>query len=197
MLRKPLYGSRLKEVSRSSGSHTFYIVKTACAFQRHTMSEVIPFSELVSWRNELAETDSPLVVTNGCFDLLHVGHVQYLQQAAALGASLLVGINNDAGVKELKGDSRPLNPDTERAAVLSALRCVRGVCIFPGSRAVDFLHLARPEIYAKGGDYTIDDLYPPEREVLEACGSQIELVSLVPGKSTTNLVEKISQSEVS
>jgi len=172
----------------------FYIVKTGHSFQRHKMSEVIPFSELTAWRNRLSDQESPLVVTNGCFDLLHVGHVKYLEQAVNLGNSLLVGINDDAGVRELKGELRPLNSDMDRALVLAALRCVRAVCIFPGSRAVDFLHLARPEIYAKGGDYSLDELYPPEREVLEAAGSKIELLSLIPGKSTTSLVEKISES---
>ncbi|MEM6886074.1 MAG: adenylyltransferase/cytidyltransferase family protein, partial [Verrucomicrobiota bacterium] len=82
---------------------TFYIVKSDLPFQRHGMSEVIPFSDLVSWRDSLTAEVCPLVVTNGCFDLLHVGHVQYLEQAASLGASLLVGINDDAGVRELKG----------------------------------------------------------------------------------------------
>ncbi|MEM1158584.1 MAG: adenylyltransferase/cytidyltransferase family protein [Verrucomicrobiota bacterium] len=158
------------------------------------MSEVIPFSEILRWRETLTAQDSPLVVTNGCFDLLHAGHVQYLQQAASLGASLLVGINDDVGVRELKGVSRPLNSDTDRALVLSALRCVRAVCIFPGSRAVDFLDLVRPEIYVKGGDYTLDDLYQPERRVLEAAGSRIKLLPLVPGKSTSGLVERISES---
>ncbi len=158
------------------------------------MSEIVPFSELATWRANLCAEQCPLVVTNGCFDLLHVGHVRYLQQAAMLGTSLLIGINDDAGVRQLKGESRPLNQELERAEVLAALRCVRAVCIFPGERAVEFLKLAQPDIYAKGGDYTIDELYPPEREVLEAAGSRIELLSLVPGKSTTNLVEKISHS---
>jgi len=156
------------------------------------MSLVIPYSELARWRATISDREQPLVVTNGCFDLLHVGHVRYLEQAASLGASLLVGINDDAGVRELKGSSRPLNSDQERAEVLAALRCVAAVCIFPGSRAIDFLQQSQPEIYVKGGDYTLDDLYPPERTVLENLGSQIELLPLVPGKSTSNLVEKIS-----
>lgn len=157
------------------------------------MAEIIPFQELQTWRAKLSDKHRPLVVTNGCFDILHVGHVRYLRQAAALGSSLLVGLNDDAGVRELKGASRPLNQAQDRAEVLAALACVNAVCIFPGSRAVDFLRQARPHIYAKGGDYTLDALYPPEREVLEAAGSRIELLSLIPGKSTTLLVEKISE----
>jgi rfaE bifunctional protein nucleotidyltransferase chain/domain len=193
MLREDGFGSRLKLAWESALWFAFYIVKTVSSFQRQCMSDVIPFSELANWREKLPAEQQPLVVTNGCFDLLHVGHVRYLQQAAALGSKLLIGINDDAGVKELKGETRPLNPQSDRAEVLSALRCVSAVCIFPGTRATEFLKLARPDIYAKGGDYTIDELYPPEREVLEAAGSRIELLSLVEGKSTTHLVNKMSQ----
>jgi len=157
------------------------------------MSEVIFYSELFSWREQLSVHESPLVVTNGCFDVLHVGHIRYLEQAASLGTSLVIGINDDDGVKELKGNSRPLNSSADRAEVLASLRCVRAVCIFPGARAVNFLKTSRPEVYAKGGDYTIETLHAPEREVLQAAGSDIRLLSLVPGKSTTHLIEKISQ----
>ena len=194
MLGQCAIGSRLNLIIDSTEEPIFYIVKNVLSFQRHGMSLVIPFSELASWRESLSDQHRPLVVTNGCFDLLHVGHVRYLEQAASLGACLLIGINDDAGVRELKGDSRPLNADKDRAEVLAALRCVGAVCIFPGSRAVDFLQLVQPDIYVKGGDYTLDDLYPPERTVLEAVGSQIELLPLVPGKSTSNLVERMSES---
>ncbi|MGF1679164.1 MAG: adenylyltransferase/cytidyltransferase family protein [Candidatus Methylacidiphilales bacterium] len=158
------------------------------------MARVLPIEHLSSWRMSLPENQRPLVVTNGCFDLLHVGHVRYLNQAAALGNSLLVGINDDAGVRELKGTARPLNKAEDRAEVLAALSCVRAVCIFPGHRAMDFLRTARPDIYAKGGDYTEDSLFPPEREILEQCGSRIELLGLVPGKSTTDLARQILSS---
>jgi len=154
------------------------------------MTGSISFDQLARWRDELDSGDQPLVVTNGCFDLLHVGHVRYLRQAAELGATLLVGINDDAGIRELKGPQRPLNCAEDREEVLLALECVSAVCIFPGSRATDFLKRARPDIYAKGGDYTIEDLYGPEREVLEAVGADIRILPLVPGKSTTSLIEK-------
>ena len=158
------------------------------------MSEIISMQEIDAWKDTLSEEERPLVVTNGCFDLLHVGHVRYLTQAAALGTSLLVGINDDAGVKELKGPERPLNTEIDRAEVLAGLRCVRAVCIFPGTRATEFLKMAKPDIYAKGGDYTVDSLYPPEREALETNGSQIHILTLVPGRSTTNLINKMSAS---
>lgn len=154
------------------------------------MNGAISFAQLTRWRDELDSTAHPLVVTNGCFDLLHVGHVRYLRQAAELGKTLLVGINDDVGIRELKGPQRPLNSAGDRQEVLLALEFVSAVCIFPGSRATNFLKAARPDIYAKGGDYTVGDLYAPEREVLEAADAEIRILPLVPGKSTTSLIEK-------
>lgn len=154
------------------------------------MRGIISFEQLAKWREALESPTQPLVVTNGCFDLLHVGHVRYLRQAADLGKTLLVGINDDAGVRELKGPQRPLNSAEDRQEVLLALEAVAAVCIFPGARATAFLEAARPDIYVKGGDYTVDNLYAPEREVLEAAGSEIRILPLVAGKSTTSLIEK-------
>lgn len=152
---------------------------------------ILDFNSLEIWRRQ---APSPLVVTNGCFDLLHAGHVRYLQAARALGAALLVGINDDAGVTALKGPTRPLNPAADRAEVLAALACVSAVCIFPGPRATEFLRRARPDIYAKGGDYTPETLDRQEKAVLEACGARIEILPLLPGRSTTALTRKISAS---
>ena len=133
-----------------------------------------------------------LVFTNGCFDLLHAGHVRYLQQARALGDALVVGLNGDASVRELKGEGRPLNGQDDRAEVLAALGCVDFVVIFEGKRATGLLRTVRPHVYAKGGDYTPDSLDAGERGALGECGADIRILPLVPGRSTTALVGKMA-----
>jgi rfaE bifunctional protein nucleotidyltransferase chain/domain len=133
-----------------------------------------------------------LVFTNGCFDLLHAGHVRYLQQARALGDALVVGLNSDRSVRELKGKGRPLNVQDDRAEVLAALGCVDYVVIFDGKRATELLRAVRPHIYAKGGDYTPDSLDAEERGALEASGAEIKILQLVPGRSTTALLGKMA-----
>ncbi|MGA2801891.1 MAG: D-glycero-beta-D-manno-heptose 1-phosphate adenylyltransferase [Verrucomicrobiota bacterium] len=134
-----------------------------------------------------------LVVTNGCFDVLHLGHVAYLESARNLGDALLVGVNGDNSARELKGAGRPVNSENDRAAVLAALASVDGVCIFADKTATKFLSAAKPDIYVKGGDYTLDTLNQEERHVVESAGGKIVIFPLVPGKSTTALLEKISR----
>lgn len=142
------------------------------------------------WRDELAAAGKKLVFTNGCFDLLHVGHVRYLQAARALGDALLVAVNGDASVRALKGPARPINSEDDRAEVLAALACVDGVALFHTERVTDVARIVRPHIYAKGGDYTVASLDAGEREALESAGAEIRILPLVPGKSTTNIIEK-------
>ncbi len=134
-----------------------------------------------------------LVVTNGCFDILHLGHVTYLENARKHGDALLVGVNGDAGVQELKGPTRPVNSETDRASVLAALESISGVCIFPGKTATDFLTAAQPDIYVKGGDYSLETLNPDERRAVMAAAAKIVFIPFVPGKSTSGLLEKISR----
>lgn len=134
-----------------------------------------------------------LVVTNGCFDVLHLGHVTYLESARNIGDALLVGVNGDNSAQALKGAGRPVNSENDRAAVLAALGSVDGVCIFAEKTAVRFLERAQPDIYVKGGDYTLETLNQEERRVVEQAGGKITIIPLVPGKSTTALLEKISQ----
>jgi D-beta-D-heptose 7-phosphate kinase/D-beta-D-heptose 1-phosphate adenosyltransferase len=153
--------------------------------------KLLTWETLPAWRAALQAAGRKLVVTNGCFDLLHAGHVVYLEQARNLGDALLVGLNSDASVRALKGSGRPLNSEMDRAMVLAALQCVDAVCLFSETRATRFLALARPDIYAKGGDYTLATLAPEERQAVEITGGQIVLIAPVPGKSTTTLVEKI------
>lgn len=134
-----------------------------------------------------------LVVTNGCFDVLHLGHVTYLEAARNLGDALLVGVNSDAAVRALKGASRPVNHEYDRALVLAALGSVAGVCLFTEPTATQFLKIAQPDIYVKGGDYTLETLNQEERQAVERNGGEIVILPLVPGKSTTALLKKISQ----
>jgi len=156
-------------------------------------ARILSSAELSAERDRLASEGRRLVFTNGCFDLLHVGHVRYLQGARALGDALAVGVNGDASVRALKGPDRPLNREEDRAEVLAALGCVDYVVIFPGVRATALIAEIRPMIYAKGGDYTLDSLDPGERAALAACEAEIHLVPLVPGRSTTALVERMTR----
>ncbi len=154
--------------------------------------KVLSFEELAAWRDALRRGGRKLVVTNGCFDLLHVGHVTYLQTARRLGDALLVGVNGDASVRTLKGAGRPLNSEHDRAFVLAALRCVDAVCVFPEVRAVHLLQAAQPDVYVKGGDYTLDTLDQEERRAVESGGGRIEIIPFVPGKSTTGLIQRMA-----
>ena len=156
-------------------------------------SKIVDWNQLPAWRKALRASGKKLVATNGCFDILHLGHVTYLETARNHGDALLVGINADASVRELKGPGRPVNSETDRAGVLAALESIDGVCIFNDKRATHFLTAAQPDIYVKGGDYTLETLDQDERRAVESAGGRIVLISFVPGKSTTGLIEKISR----
>lgn len=134
-----------------------------------------------------------LVVTNGCFDILHAGHVTYLAAARALGDGLLVGLNSDASVRQLKGAGRPVNSEQDRATVIAALEAVDGVCVFEEVDALRFLAEVKPDIYAKGGDYTLDTINQPERRLIENAGGKVVILPGVPGRSTSNVLQKIAK----
>ena len=155
------------------------------------MNKFIPLEEIPAWRDQLREAGKKLVVTNGVFDLMHRGHAEYLAQAAALGDVLLVLVNDDASVTALKGPTRPIQTQDDRAAMLAALECVGAVTVFKGPVAADALRLAAPDVYVKGGDYTPETLNRDEFSALQACGSQIKILPLVPGCSTSNIVKRI------
>jgi rfaE bifunctional protein nucleotidyltransferase chain/domain len=155
--------------------------------------KIIPWEQLAAWRKALRAQGRKLVVTNGCFDLLHRGHVAYLEAARALGDALLVGINSDASVRGLKGPERPVNSEADRAAVVAALQSVDAVCIFTDRTALRFLSTVQPDLYAKGGDYTIDTINQEERQLIEELGGQVAIVPGVPGQSTSALLEKIAK----
>ena len=130
-----------------------------------------------------------MVLTNGCFDLLHRGHVRYLSAAAELGDLLVVGVNSDRSVRQLKDPDRPLVPEDQRAEVLAALVCVDYVTIFDEPTAIELVQAVRPDVYVKGGDYA--GRLPPEAPVVEALGGEFRLVELDPGLSTSDLVRRI------
>ena len=150
--------------------------------------KIVTAAELARVRDTLAAGGKKLVFTNGCFDLLHVGHVRYLQAARALGDALVVAVNGDDSVRALKGPTRPVNPEDDRAEVLAALGCVDYVVIFPEVRVTNVLRAVRPHIYAKGGDYTPETLDKGERAAIDEAGAEIRILPLVPGRSTTNIL---------
>jgi rfaE bifunctional protein nucleotidyltransferase chain/domain len=156
-----------------------------------TAPKLLTLETLPAWRTAQRAAGRRVVVTNGVFDLLHVGHVTYLETARSLGDLLLIGVNGDDSVRQLKGPTRPLNPEADRSRILAALACVDAVCIFPEMRAVNFLKVAQPDIYVKGGDYTLDTIDQNERSAVESAGGRIEFIRFVEGKSTTRLVEKM------
>jgi D-glycero-beta-D-manno-heptose 1-phosphate adenylyltransferase len=155
--------------------------------------KIVAWDDLPKWRSEMRQSGRKLVVTNGCFDLLHSGHVTYLEDARNRGDALLIGLNGDDAVSKLKGEGRPINNEHDRAAVLAALQSVDGVCIFAEPTATRFLTQAQPDIYVKGGDYTLDTLNKDERAAVEKKGGKIVIIPFVPGKSTTATLAKIAR----
>lgn len=160
-------------------------------------SKLIQRQALPEWRERIRAEGRKLVVTNGCFDILHRGHVEYLAAARQQGDLLLVGLNSDASVRVLKGPERPLNTEEDRAVVLAALESVSAVCVFSEKSAAAFLAAARPDVYVKGGDYTLDTLNQEERLLVERAGGKIVILPLVPGKSTTALLNRTRRKDPS
>jgi len=133
--------------------------------------------------------DNKIVFTNGCFDIIHAGHVRYLTAAKNFGDVLIVGLNSDSSVRQLKGASRPINNQADRAEVLLALKPVDYVIIFDELTAENLIAQVKPDIYVKGGDYTLETL--PEAKIVQSYGGRVEFVNLVAGKSTSNIIKKI------
>ncbi|MDP9291517.1 MAG: adenylyltransferase/cytidyltransferase family protein [Verrucomicrobiota bacterium] len=145
-----------------------------------------------SVRNQLDRENLKLVFTNGCFDILHAGHVRYLEAARSLGDALVVAVNGDESVRALKGEGRPLNSEDDRAEVICALGCVDYALIFPDVRVTKILRTLRPHVYVKGGDYTPETLNAEERAAIEETGSEIKIVPLLPGRSTSGIIRKLN-----
>lgn len=152
---------------------------------------------LVELRAAWVAEGRTVVLTNGAFDLLHAGHVTYLQAARAMGDVLIVGLNSDASVRAYKGPTRPIVPQAQRAMLLRALRCVEYVTIFETPTATPLVTALRPDVYVKGGDYAHPAGGPgtflPEAAAVLACGGRVELIDYLPGLSTSALLERIRQ----
>jgi rfaE bifunctional protein nucleotidyltransferase chain/domain len=156
--------------------------------------KIVELEELSDRCEKLRSAGKKIVATNGCFDLLHVGHVRYLQAARALGDLLVVGLNGDGSIHELKGAGRPITTQSDRAEILAALACVDLVTIFPEIRATRFLAAVRPAVYVKGGDYTSETLDEEERATLKEIEAAIRLITFETGYSTSGLIEQICKS---
>ncbi len=153
-------------------------------------AKVMTLEQAVDARLKLAAAGRKLALTNGCFDLLHRGHAEYLMQARALADRLFVLINSDESVRALKGPTRPVNLEADRAFLLACLEFVDGVVVFRSSRCDRELAVLKPDVYVKGGDYTVESLDPAERAALLGAGSEIRFIPFVPGYSTTGTLKK-------
>ena len=156
--------------------------------------KIVQLEELSTRCEKLRSAGKKIVATNGCFDLLHVGHVRYLQAARALGDLLVVGLNGDRSVHELKGAGRPIATQNDRAEILAAIECVDLVTIFPEIRASKFLAAVRPAVYVKGGDYTPRTLDEEELTILKEIDAAIHLIPFETGYSTSGMIEQICKS---
>lgn len=150
-------------------------------------SKIMSINSVEKFRNMYS--NKKIVFTNGCFDILHVGHIRYLQEAAKLGDILIVGLNSDASVKRLKGEERPINQEADRAELLAALKCVSYVVIFEEDTPYNLISKLKPDVLVKGGDYKPEEVVG--KDIVEAGGGQLKLISFVEGKSTTNIINKM------
>ena len=151
---------------------------------------LIPAERIEDFCAALREAGQRVVFTNGCFDILHAGHVRYLSEARAQGDCLVLGLNSDESVKRLKGPARPINSELDRAEVVGALKAVDYVVLFGEQTAENLIAKVRPAVYVKGGDYTLDTL--PEAKIVQSYGGRVHFVQMVEGRSTTNVIKKIA-----
>jgi rfaE bifunctional protein nucleotidyltransferase chain/domain len=151
-----------------------------------------PLDELVRERETLRAEGARVVMTNGCFDLLHAGHLYFLQNARRLGDRLFIALNSDRSVRALKGPLRPVQAEIHRAYALAALACVDRIVIFDEPDLVKEISALRPDVYTKAGDYTLEKLHAGERAALQAGGARIEFLPFLPGFSTTDLIRRIT-----
>ncbi len=152
-------------------------------------SKIVTIDELEDKTNELRKAENKIVATGGCFDILHAGHVEYLEKAKTFGDILILFMNSDSSVKRLKGDKRPIVSENERAIVVSGLESIDYVCIFDEDTPVKVIRRIKPDIWAKGADYEGRDL--PEAKIIDDYGGRIEYIRFVDGCSSTNIVGKI------
>lgn len=159
-----------------------------------TESLILDRTDLTAAISKLRSNDATIVLANGCFDLFHVGHVRYLQGAKALGDVLVVGVNSDRQTKQLKGKGRPFMPENERAEIVAALGCVDLVTIFDEPSVEQLIRTIRPDIHAKGTDYTFETV--PERNIIREVGGRVAIVGDPKDHSSTELISKVSRREI-
>ncbi|HXF43085.1 MAG TPA: adenylyltransferase/cytidyltransferase family protein [Pyrinomonadaceae bacterium] len=157
---------------------------------KHLPARVIPFDELASLAARLHENQKTIVLANGCFDLLHVGHIRYLDAASKLGDFLVVAVNSDKQARMLKGEGRPMVPENERAEIIASLKMVDAVVIFDEPTVESVIRTLRPHIHAKGTDYTKETV--PERMIMQEIGGQVAIVGDPKDHSSTRTIEKIN-----
>lgn len=151
---------------------------------------LIDAKDIAAFCEVLRKGGQKVVFTNGCFDILHAGHVTYLEKARSFGDCLVLGLNTDVSVRRLKGPERPINSELDRAKVVGALKAVDYVVLFGEQTAEHLISLVKPDVYVKGGDYTLETL--PEAKIVQSYGGRVEFVNMVPGRSTTNIIRKIA-----
>ena len=154
------------------------------------MGIVIDRKNIQELLKTLKSKNETIVTTNGCFDILHVGHVRYLQKTKSYADKMIVCLNSDKSVRSIKGPTRPINNENDRAEILCALSCVDYVVLFDEDTPMDLLCEIKPDVHTKGADYTIETL--PEAKPIMENGGRIEFITFVEGKSTTKVIEKIS-----
>ncbi len=157
------------------------------------MNRILDRKEASKLIEDLKNQGKKVVFTNGCFDILHVGHLRYLNEAKECGDILVVGVNSNESVSRLKGPTRPINTELDRAEMLCGLKAVDYAVIFHEDTPVELIEELKPSIHVKGGDYKVEDL--PESKVVFAYGGEVKILSLIKGKSTTNVVNKIQNKE--
>jgi len=159
----------------------------------HINKKLLNRAEVSAVSNSLKQDGKKVVFTNGCFDILHIGHIELLESAKSLGDILVVGLNSDDSVKRLKGIGRPINSVRERVRILSALEFVDYVVIFNEDTPYELLREIRPDFLIKGGDYSLDEIVG--RNIVESYGGKVKVIPVLKGKSTTDIINKIMQSE--
>ena len=159
--------------------------------EKEILSKIKSLKEALRWRETVLKKKLKLVMTNGCFDILHRGHIAYLMKAREQGDLLLLALNSDKSVKAVKGPRRPVNKECDRAFILACLPFVDVVVIFDTTDCVELLSQLKPDIYVKGGNYNLDTINQDERKLLSKTGCKIKLLSHVPGYSTTSIIDTI------
>ena len=154
------------------------------------MREPVKREDLQKLLSDLRKQGKTIVTTNGCFDILHVGHVRYLEETKKFGDILIVALNSDKSVRALKGEGRPINNENDRAEVLNGLKSVDYVVLFDEQSPAELLAEIKPDVHTKGADYTVETL--PEAKIILENGGRLEFIQFVPGKSTTSTIAKIN-----